>query len=385
MYDHNGAPPDVVVIGGGVIGLAVAWRAAQAGLEVTVLERGRPGGETSHVAAGMLAPISETSPTELGLLALGLRSAATYPEFVAELAEASGRDPGYARCGTLAVARDGDEAEALGREFALRRRLDLEVRRLRPSAARQIEPALSPTLRLALEVPDDHAIDPRRLTSALALAVERAGGMIRAGAEAAEVVVDDGRVAGVVLTGGERVPASQLVVAAGPWSGQLAGLPSVARVPIRPVKGQILRLHDPAGSGLLEHVLRMGSGYVVPRGDGRYVLGATMEERGFDLTVTAGAVFGLLREAVELVPGFSELEIDECSAGLRPATPDGVPAIGPGVIPGLHWATGHHRGGVLLAPVTAELVVSGLLGEPPSPEGAPVAPARFAPLEAHAR
>jgi glycine oxidase len=110
-----------------------------------------------------------------------------------------------------------------------------------------------------------------------------------------------------------------------------------------------------------------------------------MEERGFDLTVTAGAVFGLLREAVELVPGFSELEIDECSAGLRPATPDGVPAIGPGVIPGLHWATGHHRGGVLLAPVTAELVVSGLLGEPPSPEGAPVAPARFAPLEAHAR
>ena len=385
MYDHNGAPPDVVVIGGGVIGLAVAWRAAQAGLEVTVLERGRPGGETSHVAAGMLAPISETSPTELGLLALGLRSAAIYPEFVAELAEASGRDPGYARCGTLAVARDGDEAEALGREFELRRRLDLEVRRLRPSAARQIEPALSPTLRLALEVPDDHAIDPRRLTSALALAVERAGGMIRAGAEAAEVVVDDGRVAGVVLTGGERVPASQLVVAAGPWSGQLAGLPSVARVPIRPVKGQILRLHDPAGSGLLEHVLRMGSGYVVPRGDGRYVLGATMEERGFDLTVTAGAVFGLLREAVELVPGFSELEIDECSAGLRPATPDGVPAIGPGVIPGLHWATGHHRGGVLLAPVTAELVVSGLLGEPPSPEGAPVAPARFAPLEAHAR
>ena len=385
MYDHNGAPPDVVVIGGGVIGLAVAWRAAQAGLEVTVLERGRPGGETSHVAAGMLAPISETSPTELGLLALGLRSAAIYPEFVAELAEAAGRDPGYARCGTLAVARDGDEAEALGREFELRRRLDLEVRRLRPSAARQIEPALSPTLRLALEVPDDHAIDPRRLTSALALAVERAGGMIRAGAEAAEVVVDDGRVAGVVLTGGERVPASQLVVAAGPWSGQLAGLPSVARVPIRPVKGQILRLHDPAGSGLLEHVLRMGSGYVVPRGDGRYVLGATMEERGFDLTGTAGAVFGLLREAVELVPGFSELEIDECSAGLRPATPDGVPAIGPGVIPGLHWATGHHRGGVLLAPVTAELVVSGLLGEPPSPEGAPVAPARFAPLEAHAR
>jgi glycine oxidase len=379
MHGHNEAPPDVLVIGGGVIGLAVAWRAAQAGLAVTVLERGHPGGETSHVAAGMLAPISETSPTELALLALGRRSAASYPEFVAELAEASGRDPGYLRCGTLAVARDGDEAEALERELELRRGLDLVVRRLRPSAARRLEPALAPTLRLALEVPDDHAIDPRLLTAALAAAVERAGGVIRAGAEVSEAVLDDGGVTGVVLSGGERMPAAQLVVAAGPWSGQLAGLPPAACVPIRPVKGQILRLHDPAGPGLLDRVIRMGAGYVVPRGDGRYVLGATMEERGFDVRITAGAVFELLREAVELVPGFSELVLDECSAGLRPATPDGAPAIGPGAIPGLHWATGHHRSGVLLAPLTAELVVSALLGEPPCPEAASVAPGRFAP------
>jgi glycine oxidase len=385
MQDHNGVPSDVVVIGAGVIGLAVAWRSAQAGLAVTVLERGRPGAETSHVAAGMLAPISETSPTELGLLALGLRSASTYHEFVAELAEASACDPGYVRCGTLAVARDGDEAEALEREFELRRRLDLEVRRLPPSAARRLEPALSPAIRLALEVPNDHAIDPRRLTAALARAVERAGGVIRSGAEVTEVVLDGDRVAGVVLAGGERVPASHVVVAAGPWSGQLAGLPSAACVPIRPVKGQILRLHDPAGPGLLDHVVRRGSVYVVPRGDGRYVLGATMEERGFDTKVTAGAVFELLREAVELLPGLSELELDECSAGLRPATPDGAPAIGPGVISGLHWATGHHRGGVLLAPLTAELVLSGLLGHAPAPEAASVAPARFAPAEAHAQ
>ena len=405
MHDHNGASPDVVVIGGGVIGLAVAWRAAQAGLSVTVLERGQPGAETSHVAAGMLAPISEAAPTERAVLALGMRAAATYETFAAELADASGLDPGYLACGTLAVARDADEAEALERELAMRRGLDLEVTRLRPTAARAIEPALAPTVRLALEVPTDHAIDPRRLTAALARAAQRAGAVVRTGAEVAEVVLaprrlaeDEGVldgarvaggegvlatgcVAGARLAGGERVLAGAVVVAAGPWSGGLEGLPPEARVPVRPVKGQILRLHDPAGPGLLHHVLRIaGRGYVVPRGDGRYVLGATTEERGFDRAVTAGAVFELPREAIELVPGFSELVLDECSAGLRPATPDGAPAIGPGAVPGLHWATGHHRGGILLAPVTAELAVSGVLGEPASSEAAAaVAPTRFAP------
>ncbi|HWF24325.1 MAG TPA: glycine oxidase ThiO [Solirubrobacteraceae bacterium] len=384
MHDHNGASPDVVVIGGGVIGLAVAWRAAQAGLTVTVLERGQPGAETSHVAAGMLAPISEATPTERAVLELGLRAAATYERFAAELADASGLDPGYLACGTLAVARDADEAEALERELEMRRGLDLEVARLRPSAARAIEPALAPTLRLALEVPTDNAVDPRRLTAALVRAVKRAGGMVRTGADVAEVVLAGARVAGVALAGGERVLAGDVVVAAGPWSGRLGGVPSEARVPVRPVKGQILRLHDPTGPGLLHHVLRIaGRGYVVPRGDGRYVLGATMEERGFDRAVTAGAVFELLREAIELVPGFSELELDECTAGLRPATPDGAPAIGPGALPGLHWATGHHRGGVLLAPVTAELVVSALMGEPASyGQCASVAPTRFAPVQA---
>ncbi|HWF73449.1 MAG TPA: glycine oxidase ThiO [Solirubrobacteraceae bacterium] len=384
-HDRRAPRPDVVVIGGGAIGLAVAWRAAQAGLEVTVLERGRPGGETSFVAAGMLAPISEATPTERGLLALGLRSAAHYQAFVAELADASGRDPGYLPCGTLAVARDGDEAQALEREFEMRRGLGLEVERLRPSAARRLEPALAPTLRLALEVPGDHAIDPRTLTAALAEAATRAGATIRSGTEVAEIVGDGDVVTGVLLAGGERVLAEHVVVAAGPWSAQLAGVPGAARVPVRPVKGQILRLHDPAGPGLVGHVLRLGGGYVVPRGDGRYVLGATTEERGFDRSVTAGAAFELLREAIELVPGFSELELDECSAGLRPATPDGVPAIGPGAVPGLHWATGHHRGGILLAPLTAELVLAGLTGAPACAEAASVAPTRFAAVEAHSR
>jgi len=161
------------------------------------------------------------------------------------------------------------------------------------------------------------------------------------------------------------------------WSTAIAGLPPDAAVPLRPVKGQILRLHDPAGPGLLSRVVRRGGVYIVPRGDGRYVIGGTMEERGFDTTVTAGAVFELLRDAIELVPGVSELVIDECSAGLRPGTPDNLPVIGQGDVEGLYWATGHRRGGILLAPITAELMAGALAGAPMSELAAAFAPGRF--------
>jgi len=355
---------DVVVVGAGAVGLAVAWRAAQRGLRVTVLDRATaPGAGTSAVAAGMLAPVSETIATELPLMRLGLASADAYPEFVHELSDASGLDPGYLRCGTLLAARDADEAEALGRELALRESLGLAVHRLRASEARRLEPALAPTLRLALEIPDDHAIDPRKLTAALARALSAGGGELRLGVDVRGVAIAHDRVIGVRLADGSEIPAENVVVAAGPWSSSLDGIPDGARIPIHPIKGQILRLHDPAGPGLLTRVLRMTGGYVVPRGDGRYVLGATMEERGFDTTVTAGGAFELLRDAFELLPSVTELVIDELSAGLRPATPDNAPAIGPGSIPGLHWAIGHYRHGILLTPVTAELVVGGLTGE----------------------
>jgi glycine oxidase len=172
------------------------------------------------------------------------------------------------------------------------------------------------------------------------------------------------------------------VIAAGPWADALRGIPEAARVPIHPVKGQILRLHDPAGPGLLTRVLRMRTGYLVPRGDGRYVLGATMEERGFDTSVTAGAVYELLRDAGELLPGIGELVVDELSAGLRPATPDNAPAIGPAAgLEGLHWAVGHYRHGILLAPITAELVAGALVGGEAGAHGEMAdafAPARFA-------
>ena len=165
------------------------------------------------------------------------------------------------------------------------------------------------------------------------------------------------------LVGGDELVAEQVLIAAGVWSSQLGGIPEEAMVPIRPVKGQTLQMHDPSGPGLLTRVLRMSPGYIVPRGDGRYVLGATMEERGFDTTITAGAIFDLLRDAIELVPGIDEWVIDELVAGLRPGTPDNAPVLGPGALAGLQWATGHYRHGVLLAPITAELVAAALSGE----------------------
>jgi glycine oxidase len=371
---------DVIVVGGGVIGLTAALRLAQRGLRVTVLERDEPGGGTSAVAAGMLAPIAEADLNEQPLLRLGVRSAAMYPAFVAELRELSGRDPGYLECGSLLTARDRDEAESLRREQAVRERLELPVSRLLPRDARALEPALAPALRLALDVPDDHAIDPRALVAALVTAAQRAGVSLRRGAAVERVELADDRIAGVVLADGARLAGDHVVIAAGPWSDAIAGLPDHARVPLRPVKGQIMRLHDPAGPGLLTRVLRMRPAYIVPRGDGRYVLGATMEERGFDTTVTAGAIYELLRDAIELLPGLSELVIDGLEAGLRPGTPDNAPLIGPGAVPGLHWATGHFRNGILLAPVTAELIVDSVLGES---SNSPHSPNRFsAPVHA---
>ncbi|HEY5045598.1 MAG TPA: glycine oxidase ThiO, partial [Solirubrobacteraceae bacterium] len=338
------------------------------GLSVTVLERDLVGEGTSSVAAGMLAPVAEVEFGEAGraVLELGLRSAEMWPEFAAELERASGEQVGLLRTGTLVVARDEDEARELERQLAFRESLGLRTSRLLPSEARAREPALAPTVRLALEAPQDHSVDPRLVLMALRRACEAAGVCLREHAPVARVALDDAsaRVTGVALESGEVVAARRLVIAAGAWSGRLEGLPAAARVPVRPVKGQIVRLRDPAGPGLLERVVRFAGGYLVPRADGRYVLGATVEERGFERQATAGGVYELLRDAHELVPGVSELQIEELCVGLRPGTPDNLPVIGAGALEGLLWATGHHRNGILLAPLTAELVARELAGVP---------------------
>ena len=363
---------DVAVAGGGPIGLACAWRAAGRGLRTVVLDAGDPG--AWQVAAGMLAPVTEAAPGDAPLTELGLRSARGFGAFCAELSEVAGQDPGLRRTGTLVVARDRDEAEALERLLAYRRELGLEVERLRPSQARRAEPALAPTVRLALDVPGDHSVDPRRLVAALAVAFERGGGTLRR-ARVAGVDTEGERASGLRLADGEVVHAAHVVLA--PGTGEIE-LPDHARVPVRPVKGQVLRLRDPRGPGLVSRTIRGPDGYLVPRADGRYVLGATMEERGWDTAPTAGAVYQLLRDMSEVVPGVLELEIEELSAGLRPATPDNLPAIGPGALDGLVWAAGHFRNGILLAPVTADLVARALCGEALPAWAAAADPRRFA-------
>ena len=288
-----------------------------------------------------------------------------WPRFAAELKEATGADVGLSRTGTLILARDEDEARELERQLAFRRSLGLRAERLRASVAREREPGLAPTVRLAVEAPDDHSVDPRLVLGALRQACLAAGVSVRENTMVQSLILDGagGRVTGLVLQGGERMGAGRVVLAAGAWTGQLAGLPGDAQVPVRPVKGQILRLRDPAGAGLLGRVMRFEGGYMVPRAEGRYVLGATVEEKGFELEPTAGGVYKLLRDASELLPGIDELLIEELSVGLRPGTPDNAPVIGPGALEGLTWATGHHRNGILLAPLTAELVAATLTGE----------------------
>jgi glycine oxidase len=355
--------------------MACAQRAAGRGLRTVVLDAGDPG--AWRVAAGMLAPVTEAEPGEAALLELGLRSARGYAAFAAELADASGEDPGYRATGTLVVARDRDEAEALERALAFRRENGMAVERLRPSQARRAEPALAPTVRLALDVPGDHSVDPRRLVAALTIAFERAGGTVRRGARVEGLEIDGARATGVRLAGGEVVRADQVVLAPGAAAARLE-LTDDVRVPVRPVKGQVLRLRDPRGPGLLERTIRGVDAYLVPRADGGYVLGATMEERGWDTAPTAGGMYELLRDMSEVVPGVLELEIEELLGGLRPATPDNLPAIGPGALDGLVWAAGHFRNGILLAPVTADVIADVLCGEGVPEWAAPADPRRFA-------
>jgi len=380
MSEHTESA-DVAIVGGGIVGLACAWRARSHGLSVTLVERDNVGRGTSHVAAGMLAPVSEVEFGTAGrrVLELGLRSAEMWSGFARELEEAADTCVGLLKTGTLVLARDEDEARELERRLAFRRSLGLRAERLRASEARAREPGLAPTVRLAIEAPDDHSVDPRLVLAALRRACEIAGVAIREHTTVESVELDERgeRVTGLLLGAGERVGAAHVVLAAGPWSGQIGGLPATAQVRVRPVKGQILRLRDPAGPGLLRRVVRFEGGYLVPRADGAYALGATVEEQGFDLSPTAGGVYELLRDASELVPGIDELRIEELSVGLRPGTPDNAPVIGRGALEGLVWATGHHRNGILLAPLTAELLVATLVDDSPGPLAEACRPDRF--------
>jgi glycine oxidase len=368
---------DAVVVGGGVIGLACAWRAARRGARVRVLERDEVGAGASRVAAGMLAPVGEASWGEEGHMRLALASARSWPSFAAELAADSELEVGYQDSGALYVALDRDDADELQRRFELMESLDLGAEWLRPRMCRELEPGLSPACAAGIHAPRDGAVDPSTLLPSLRAATERAGGEIVAEAEVADALIEDGRLVGVITPDGRDHRAHHVVLATGAWSGAATWLPPEARPPVRPVKGQILTLRGALEQPLCSRIVATERVYVVPRPDGRVVVGATVEERGFDVQVTAGGVHELLREAYRVLPDVAELELVETRAGLRPGTPDNAPLIGPGAIDGLVLATGHYRNGILMAPVTADAIAAQLVSEPPPNDVRVAHPGRF--------
>ncbi|MFF8944910.1 glycine oxidase ThiO [Streptomyces sp. NPDC014864] len=371
---------DVLVVGGGIIGLVTAWRAAQRGLTTAVVDP-EPGGGAAQVAAGMLAAVTELHHGEQTLLGLNLASARRYPDFAAELTELTGLDLGYRRCGTLAVALDADDRAHLRELHALQQRSGLDSEWLSGRECRRLEPMLAPGVRGGLRVDGDHQVDPRRLARALVTACERAGVVFhRAWAERLTVVRD--RAAGCVLRDGTVLGAGRVVLAAGSLSGRLAGVPADVLPPVRPVKGQVLRLtvpkrYAPFLSRTVRAVVRGSQVYLVPRLNGELVVGATSEELGWDTAVTAGGVYELLRDAHELVPGITELPLTETRAGLRPGSPDNAPLLGPTDLDGLLLATGHYRNGVLLTPVTGDALAHALVTGDLPDDARPFSPRRF--------
>jgi glycine oxidase len=378
IQSRSEAAVDVVVVGAGVIGLACAWRAAQAGLSVRVLERDEPGAGASGVAAGMLAPVGEAAWGEEDLLRAALAAHGMWAGFAAQLEDAAGSTSRLLASGALHVALDRDEAAELRRRHELMRSLGLDAEWLTGRACRELEPGLAPGAVGGVHAPHEAAVDPGAAVSALVAACARAGVDVRAGSEVDGLLMEGERAAGVTVSSGARHPAGAVVAAAGAWSG-LDWLPEEARPPVRPVKGQILTLRGPAGRPVAGGIVVTERVYLVPRPDGRLVAGATVEELGFDTTVTAGGVHELLREAYRALPDIAELELERAVAGLRPGTPDNAPIVGRSAVEGLILATGHYRNGVLLAPLTAAGVAAVLTGDALPAELEVADPGRFTP------
>jgi glycine oxidase len=334
---------EVVVVGAGIIGLSIAWGLRQRGVEVAVYDPAGPATGASGVAAGMLAPLCEAPDLPPPVLRLGLESLAAWPAFAGALEAASGRSVDLRAGGTLLVAMDHDELGELDQAARLLSAMGLRYEPLSPRELRRAAPALHPRVVGGYRAPDDGGVDAQAVCAALVAALAARGVEVRR--EAVRAVAADG-----VDTDGGRVAAERVVVAAGAWSQAL--VPSVRVVP---VKGQVVVLE---GEDLLPCVVRTPRVYLVPR-VGRLVVGASMEEQGFDTRPTAGIVMNLLREAFRVLPGSFELSIAGLRTGLRPMLAHGRPVIGP--VGGIVVATGHHRHGVLLAPGTAEIVARGVL------------------------
>ncbi len=376
---------DVVVAGGGVIGTAIAWRAAAAGLDVVLVDPDR-GDAASLVAAGMLAPVSEALFGEGALLRVNLLAVGRFPSFAAELEDLTGSQVGLRREGTLAIAYDPGDLAALIRLTAFRRSAGLDAEELDSRACRKLEPFLTPDVHGGVLFAADWSVDNRRYAAALREAATTAKVRIVRDCVTA-VLTGDGQTRGVRLGDGGEIGSAQVVVAAGYASGAVAGLPAALRAVVRPVKGQLLRLRHPdAMPPVISHTIRAtvrgADVYLVPRAGGEVIVGATSEERGPDRTVTAGAVHDLLHDAMSVLPVTSELILAETCAGLRPGTPDNGPIVGGCGVEGLLLATGHYRNGILMSPVTADAIVAYLTGKPPTDEWESFTPGRFMPRPA---
>jgi glycine oxidase len=380
---------DALFVGGGVIGLASAWRAAQGGARVCVLERAEPPAGATNVAAGMLAPVGELTFGERELLDLTLAAGALWADFAAAVEAAGGEATGFRQCGALHVALDRDEAGELRREHDLQRELGLEAEWLTPTRCRELEPGLVPNFVGGVLAASEAAVDPRALARVLAAALRAAGGELRTGTEVVDALWDGERLAGLrtapsALTRPSDesvqtldVHADAVVLCNGAWAGQADWLPEEARPPVRPVKGETVELRPRAGEGApAARIVCSERVYLVPRPDGRLIVGATQEERGFDTVVTAGGVHELLREAYRVLPDVAEMEFAGAIAGLRPGTPDNLPIVGRGAVEGLVLATGHFRNGILLTPLTADAVAAILAGTEPPAAIAAADPAR---------
>ncbi len=384
--DGQGKPKKsrIAIIGGGVIGLGIGWRLAQAGCAVEIFERGEAGKGASWAAAGMLAAGVETEPGELGLHALNRASQLSWPGFAAELEAVSGQSVDLRRDGTLMVALNRDDAAQLRHTYDFQREHGIELEWLSGAQTRAREGFLHPNIAAGVFCADDHQVENRKLVRALRAAFLAAGGILHEHTPVASLDIEGGAVKGVQLAD-RRVAADVVVLAAGAWSGEIAGLPQAARPPIRPIKGQMLALRMDPAAPLLRHVVWTPRVYLVPRDDGRLIVGATTEERGFDASLTAGGVMVLLEGAWRAVPGIEELAIDEIWAGFRPGSRDDAPVLGPGEIDGLVYATGHHRNGILLTPVTANAVADYILTGALAEVIRPFSIARFAGAKIAAR
>jgi glycine oxidase len=373
--------PRVAIIGAGIVGLGIAWRLAGRA-EVSLFDRGEAGMGSSHAAAGMLAACCEAEPGEEALLALGRDSQARWPGFAQELLRVSGIAVELRQEGTLVLALTADDQAEAAHRLDFQKRLGLPLEWLNAAATRAREPHLAGKIAGAVFSPEDHQVDNRKVVAALRVAAEAGGVAIHEQRPIKEISTTGRRATGVVLEDGTRVSADIVVLAAGAWSRGIAGLPPDRRPPVRPVKGQMLSLRMDAAAPLLQHVLWAPGAYLVPRRDGRLIVGATVEERGFDDTITAGGLLTLLEAAWRAIPAIEELPIDEIWTGHRPGSRDDAPILGRGPLDGLFYATGHHRNGILLTPVTADAMARLILDDVLDPAIRPFGLERFLPARA---